>query len=98
MFKLWVVMFLALNFVMGILSFLNNYKHLLMTLLSLEFLGLLGYLGLFFCLTGLPVNLYFCLVYLTFVVSEGVLGLSIMVAVSRYHGGDYLQFSSLGRW
>nr|QFX74518.1 NADH dehydrogenase subunit 4L [Tullbergia bisetosa] len=65
-------------------------KHLLISLLSLEYLvlGLLIlFLGYFVSFTFL-----FCLVYLVFTACEGALGLSILVSMTRTHSGDY--FSS----
>nr|YP_010139273.1 NADH dehydrogenase subunit 4L [Tullbergia mixta]QQK54727.1 NADH dehydrogenase subunit 4L [Tullbergia mixta] len=65
-------------------------KHLLISLLSLEFM-VLGVLFLFYG-SFLNFGFLFSLVYLTFTACEGALGLSILVSMARTHGGDY--FSS----
>nr|AFI72599.1 NADH dehydrogenase subunit 4L [Panulirus versicolor] len=80
----------------GIWVFCSKRKHLLNTLLSLEFVML----GVFFVLTcGLSCQGYesfFLLFFLGMVACEGALGLSILVSVVRTHGNDYFNsFNSL---
>nr|YP_010164369.1 NADH dehydrogenase subunit 4L [Scyra compressipes]QRM82007.1 NADH dehydrogenase subunit 4L [Scyra compressipes] len=76
----------------GLWGFISNYKHLLNTLLSLEFLML----GIFWLvslqMTSLGSEIYFSLFFLTFAACEGVLGLSLLILIVRSHGND--QFSS----
>nr|YP_010021582.1 NADH dehydrogenase subunit 4L [Neoasterolepisma foreli]QOL10510.1 NADH dehydrogenase subunit 4L [Neoasterolepisma foreli] len=68
--------------------FVSQRSHLLVTLLSLEFIVLMMYMYMSYCLGGVE-EVYFCLLFLSFCVCEGALGLSIMVSVVRTHGNDY---------
>nr|YP_010480840.1 NADH dehydrogenase subunit 4L [Blepharipoda liberata]UVN15676.1 NADH dehydrogenase subunit 4L [Blepharipoda liberata] len=91
--------FLCTSFIMvfsGLWSFVSFRKHLLNTLLSLEFIML----GIFFlmssCFLGLNMEVYFMLFFLALAVCEGSLGLSLLVSIVRTHGNDYFSsFSSL---
>nr|QXT45821.1 NADH dehydrogenase subunit 4L [Stenacron interpunctatum] len=91
---LWVSALMLLTF-MGVWVFVSNRKHLLATLLSLEFIVLSLYVLLFVYLLGLGVELYFTMAFLTFAVCEGALGLSILVSMIRTHGNDYFQSFSV---
>lgn len=71
--------------------FSSRRKHLLITLLSLEFIALSLYLVLHTFLLIKSSELYFTMVFLTFIVCEGSLGLSILVSMIRTHGNDYFQ-------
>lgn len=75
----------------GLLGFVSNRKHLLSTLLSLEImvLGLFGALVYIrFIYWG---DLYLSIIFLTFSVCEGALGLGVLVFLVRSHGNDYFQ-------
>nr|ARH53931.1 NADH dehydrogenase subunit 4L [Lymexylon navale] len=80
-----------LMFISGMLSFSLKRKHLLMMLLSLEFIVLSLYLGFFIYFSMNCEDYFFSLVFLTFTVCEGALGLSILVCLIRTHGNDYFQ-------
>nr|APX40183.1 NADH dehydrogenase subunit 4L [Cryptocephalus quadripunctatus] len=83
-------------FISGLLSFFFFRKHFLMMLLSLEFLVLSLYLGLFIFLSSFNYEYFFMLIYLTMSVCEGSLGLAMLVLMIRSHGNDYiLSISSL---
>nr|APX39703.1 NADH dehydrogenase subunit 4L [Cryptocephalus androgyne] len=83
-------------FIFGLLSFFLFREHFLMMLLSLEFLVLSLYLGLFVFTSLSNHEYFFMLIYLTMSVCEGVLGLAILVTMIRSHGNDYvLSMSSL---
>nr|ALO77043.1 NADH deshydrogenase subunit 4L [Cryptocephalus sp. CRY01] len=83
-------------FVAGLLSFFLYRQHFLMMLLSLEFLVLSLYLGLFIYLSFMTYEYFFMLIYLTMSVCEGCLGLALLVMMIRSHGNDYiLSMSSL---
>nr|YP_010173060.1 NADH dehydrogenase subunit 4L [Bironella derooki]QSH90938.1 NADH dehydrogenase subunit 4L [Bironella derooki] len=90
MFILSMIMFLF-----GCLVFVSNRKHLLSTLLSLEYMVLSLFIFLFFYLSFMNYELYFSMFFLTFCVCEGVLGLSILVSMIRTHGNDYFQSFSI---
>nr|AXS65587.1 NADH dehydrogenase subunit 4L [Cleroidea sp. 5 KM-2017] len=82
----WVFMF-----VFGSLSFTLKRKHLLLMLLSLEFIMLSLFFGLFVYLSGMSYELYFSMLFISFGVCEGALGLSLLVFMVRTHGNDYVQ-------
>nr|UQJ73690.1 NADH dehydrogenase subunit 4L [Potthastia sp. 1XL] len=76
-------------FFSGVIVFVSNRKHLLSTLLSLEFIVLSLFLFLFLYLNMYNYEIYFTMMFLTFSVCEGALGLSILVSMIRTHGNDY---------
>nr|YP_010714882.1 NADH dehydrogenase subunit 4L [Cladiscus yunnanus]WDE20696.1 NADH dehydrogenase subunit 4L [Cladiscus yunnanus] len=78
-------------FILGSLSFSMKRKHLLLMLLSLEFLVLSMFLGLFFYFNMMMYEYYFSLIFISFSVCEGALGLSLLVFMIRTHGNDYFQ-------
>nr|AVN68135.1 NADH dehydrogenase subunit 4L [Protagonista lugubris] len=78
-------------FFCGIWVFSSNRKHLLVTLLSLEFIVLVLFLLLYMYLSGFNYELFFSMTFLTFSVCEGALGLSILVSMIRSYGNDYFQ-------
>nr|ALO76380.1 NADH deshydrogenase subunit 4L [Cantharis sp. CAN01] len=66
-------------------------KHLLLMLMSLEFLVVYIFFGLFIMMTYLNYEHYFVMIFLTMSVCEGTLGLSILVSLIRSYGNDYFQ-------
>nr|UOU85119.1 NADH dehydrogenase subunit 4L [Ephemerella notata] len=91
MLKLYCSGLVILSSLAGLYVFSSRRKHLLVTLLSLEFIALSLYLMLYFFLLTKGSEMYFTMVFLTFIVCEGVLGLSILVSMIRTHGNDYFQ-------
>nr|YP_010309752.1 NADH dehydrogenase subunit 4L [Gnathium nitidum]UMR54869.1 NADH dehydrogenase subunit 4L [Gnathium nitidum] len=84
-----------LMFFCGLLVFSLKRKHLLLMLLSIEFMVLALYFNLFIYLSFLDNDYFFSMIFLTFSVCEGALGLSILVSMIRTHGNDYFQSFSL---
>lgn len=82
-------------FLVGRLSFVMNRKHLLSMLLRLEFLVLGLFRLLFVYLLIIGYQEYFSMIFLTFTVCEGALGLSVLVSLIRTHGNDYFQTFSV---
>nr|YP_010225786.1 NADH dehydrogenase subunit 4L [Propsilocerus sinicus]UDD74663.1 NADH dehydrogenase subunit 4L [Propsilocerus sinicus] len=82
-------------FFSGVFVFVSNRKHLLSTLLSLEFIVLSLFLFLFIYLNMLNYEIYFSMMFLVFSVCEGALGLSILVSMIRSHGNDYFNSFSI---
>lgn len=80
-----------LIFLMGCLVFTSNRKHLLVTLLRLEFIILSLFLLLFIYLNFNSSEIYILMCFLVFRVCEGALGLSILVSLIRTHGNNYFQ-------
>nr|WHU31472.1 NADH dehydrogenase subunit 4L [Claassenia xucheni] len=85
----------SLIFVCGAWAFSSKRKHLLLTLLSLEFMVLSLFVFLFIYLNLMMYELFFSMMFLTFSVCEGALGLSILVSMIRTHGNDYFQSFSV---
>nr|QZZ18317.1 NADH dehydrogenase subunit 4L [Eurhadina jarrayi] len=83
-------LFFVYMFFMGLFCLILIRKHILLCLISLEFvvLSLLS-ITMLFCLM-FDYNFYFYLIIMTFYVCESVLGLSILVYMIRCHGNDYL--------
>lgn len=77
--------------IIGVFIFVSNRKHLLSILLSLEYIVLRLFLLLFIYLNSLGYENFFSIIFLTFSVCEGALGLSILVSIIRTHGNDYFQ-------
>nr|AWV84338.1 NADH dehydrogenase subunit 4L [Chonosia atrodorsalis] len=74
----------------GVISLCMARKHIMLSLLSLEFI-ILGLFCIFMTvLTNITSESYMLLVFLTFSVCEGVAGLSILVTMIRSHGNDHL--------
>nr|YP_010626511.1 NADH dehydrogenase subunit 4L [Paraliodrosophila antennata]WBK17647.1 NADH dehydrogenase subunit 4L [Paraliodrosophila antennata] len=82
-------------FILGLFCFVSNRKHLLSMLLSLEYIILVLFFMLFIYLNMMNYENYFSVMFLTFSVCEGALGLSILVSMIRTHGNDYFQSFSI---
>lgn len=81
----------SILFIIGVFTFVSNRKHLLSILLRLEYIVLRLFLLLFIYLNILNYENFFSIIFLTFSVCEGALGLSILVSIIRTHGNDYFQ-------
>ena len=81
----------SILFIIGVFTFVSNRKHLLSILLRLEYIVLRLFLLLFIYLNILNFEFFFRIIFLTFSVCEGALGLSILVRIIRTHGNDYFQ-------
>nr|AGZ13029.1 NADH dehydrogenase subunit 4L [Spodoptera litura]QTZ20312.1 NADH dehydrogenase subunit 4L [Spodoptera litura]UDP55397.1 NADH dehydrogenase subunit 4L [Spodoptera litura] len=91
--NMWIVFILM--FIMGNLIFVSKYKHLLIVLLSLEFIVLSIFFFLLTYLIFIEYDMYMLMLFLVFSVCEGALGLSILVSMIRTHGNDYFQSFNL---
>nr|AND95984.1 NADH deshydrogenase subunit 4L [Onthophagus laticollis]AND96402.1 NADH deshydrogenase subunit 4L [Onthophagus bicallosus] len=74
---------------MGLISFSMKRKHLLLMLLSLEFIILSLFFILFLYLSFFQYEFFFSMIFLTMSVCEGSMGLGILVSLIRTHGNDY---------
>nr|YP_009753999.1 NADH dehydrogenase subunit 4L [Cheirotonus gestroi]QIT06608.1 NADH dehydrogenase subunit 4L [Cheirotonus gestroi] len=83
--------FSVMAYFMGLLSFCLKRKHLLMMLLSMEFMVLGLFFNLYLYLSYYGFEFYFSMAFLTMSVCEGALGLGILVSLMRSHGNDYFQ-------
>lgn len=82
----------------GVVIFCSTRKHILLSLLRLEFIVLSVYFVLFLFILIYGLELYFVLIFLVFTVCEGALGLSLLVRLVRRHGNDYLSRISVLSW
>nr|AND96651.1 NADH deshydrogenase subunit 4L [Eurysternus inflexus] len=80
-----------MSYFCGLISFTIKRKHLLLMLLSLEFIVLSLYFNLFLFMSYFDYEFFLGMVFLTMSVCEAVLGLSILVSLIRTHGNDYFQ-------
>nr|YP_007316762.1 NADH dehydrogenase subunit 4L [Choristoneura longicellana]ADQ64004.1 NADH dehydrogenase subunit 4L [Choristoneura longicellana] len=90
-----IVLIIIFMFIIGNLIFVSKHKHLLIILLSLEFMVLSIFLFMLFILSYINMNMYMLMVFLVFAVCEGTLGLSILVSMIRTPGNDYFQSFNL---
>lgn len=82
-------------FFIGLVSFVLIRKHLLSTLLSLEFIVLSLFFILLIFLNIQNYEIYFRLFFLVFRVCEGALSISLIVSIIRTHGNDYFNSFSI---
>nr|YP_009754538.1 NADH dehydrogenase subunit 4L [Myrmus lateralis]QIN90646.1 NADH dehydrogenase subunit 4L [Myrmus lateralis] len=85
-------------FFSGVMVFSSTRKHILLTLFSLEYMVLVLFLLLFTFMMYFGYEMYFILVFLTFTVCEGALGLGVLVNMVRSHGNDLLSSFSILSW
>lgn len=83
--------FYVFIFLFSLIVFISNRKHLLVTLIRLEFIVLIIYIYIYIYLIIIDYESYFLIIFLTFRVCEGALGLSVLVSLIRTHGNDYFQ-------
>nr|YP_010694723.1 NADH dehydrogenase subunit 4L [Evergestis extimalis]WCF59609.1 NADH dehydrogenase subunit 4L [Evergestis extimalis] len=91
--NMWMVMIIM--FILGNMIFVSKHKHLLIVLLSLEFIVLSIFLFMLMLFSFIMYDMYMLMVFLVFSVCEGALGLSILVSMIRTHGNDYFQSFNL---
>nr|QOW08079.1 NADH dehydrogenase subunit 4L [Attagenus augustatus augustatus] len=87
--------FSLFSYFSGLLSFCLSRKHLLLMLISLEFV-VLSLFSMLFILFGLyEFSVYFSMIFVSMSVCESSLGLAILVSLVRTHGGDFFQVFSI---
>nr|WEV93890.1 NADH dehydrogenase subunit 4L [Tylostega tylostegalis] len=91
--NMWLIVIFM--YIIGNMIFVSKHKHLLIVLLSLEFIVLSIFFLLLIMLSYIEYEMYMLMVFLVFSVCEGALGLSILVLMIRTHGNDYFQSFSL---
>lgn len=88
---IYIYIVFIIIFLIGNMIFVTKYKHLLIILLSLEFIVLRIFFFFLVILSYISYDLYILIGFLVFSVCEGVLGLSILVLIIRTYGNDYFQ-------
>nr|ARF02884.1 NADH dehydrogenase subunit 4L [Cydalima perspectalis]UBD09486.1 NADH dehydrogenase subunit 4L [Cydalima perspectalis]WEV93784.1 NADH dehydrogenase subunit 4L [Cydalima perspectalis] len=86
---------IIIMFIVGNMIFVFKHKHLLIVLLSLEFIVLSIFFFMLMMFSFIEYDMYMLMVFLVFSVCEGALGLSILVSMIRTHGNDYFQSFNL---
>nr|YP_009725917.1 NADH dehydrogenase subunit 4L [Polionemobius taprobanensis]QHQ73114.1 NADH dehydrogenase subunit 4L [Polionemobius taprobanensis]WBK17699.1 NADH dehydrogenase subunit 4L [Polionemobius taprobanensis] len=89
-----VVLFMYMS---GLWMFCLKRKHLLVVLLSLEYMMLMMFMMIMLMLMSYEYSMYMLMVFLVFVVCEGALGLGILVSMIRSYGNDFFFSYSLLR-
>nr|YP_010704169.1 NADH dehydrogenase subunit 4L [Ptosima chinensis]WCO87662.1 NADH dehydrogenase subunit 4L [Ptosima chinensis] len=91
MFMLYNFLFPSFMFFCGLIAFSQKRKHLLLMLLSLEFIVISLYFYMMIMISFHSFEFFFSMVFLTMSVCESALGLAILVSMIRTHGNDYFQ-------
>nr|AFI23457.1 NADH dehydrogenase subunit 4L [Ceratocombus sp. HL-2012] len=89
---------LFMVFFSGLFVFCSFIDHLLLILLSLEFIMTSLFILLVLYLKLYNYEYFMFLVFLTFVVCEGAVGLSILVLLIRMHGSNSVKSLSVLMW
>nr|QID48479.1 NADH dehydrogenase subunit 4L [Eucriotettix oculatus]QPK42095.1 NADH dehydrogenase subunit 4L [Eucriotettix oculatus] len=89
------ILYYLMIFISGLYVFCFMRKHLLLVLLSLEYMVLGLFFFIFFFFSIYSYMSFFLVIYLIFSVCEGALGLSILVSMIRSSGSDYVYSSYL---
>nr|YP_009176418.1 NADH dehydrogenase subunit 4L [Cryptolestes ferrugineus]ALI86996.1 NADH dehydrogenase subunit 4L [Cryptolestes ferrugineus] len=77
-------------FFSGLFVFSLKRKHLLLMLLSLEYIVLSLYINMFYYISMSGMDYFFLMIFLTMSVCEGALGLAMLISMIRMHGNDYI--------
>ena len=72
----------------GLLAFVSGRKHLLNTLLRLEFVMVNLFWLIVILVSNMGGDFYFRIFFLTLAACEGALGLALLVSIVRTHGND----------
>nr|YP_010700072.1 NADH dehydrogenase subunit 4L [Setora sinensis]WCH63218.1 NADH dehydrogenase subunit 4L [Setora sinensis] len=92
---IYSLMLVVIMFFIGNMIFVSKHKHLMIILLSLEFIVLSIFFFFLMYLSYNNYDMYMLMIFLVFTVCEGALGLSILVSMIRTHGHDYFQSFNL---
>nr|YP_009370860.1 NADH dehydrogenase subunit 4L [Oecanthus sinensis]AQM39922.1 NADH dehydrogenase subunit 4L [Oecanthus rufescens]ARO75195.1 NADH dehydrogenase subunit 4L [Oecanthus sinensis] len=91
MMTLMLMMMYLLMYMSGLWVYCSKRKHLLIVMLSLEYMVMISYVLFLYLLGSMDYGMFMSMLYLVFSVCEGVLGLGILVSVVRFYGNDYFQ-------
>nr|YP_010531264.1 NADH dehydrogenase subunit 4L [Athalia tanaoserrula]UXW93577.1 NADH dehydrogenase subunit 4L [Athalia tanaoserrula] len=80
---MWAIFFVLL------MSISVNRFHLMMILLSLEFIVLILFMTLILYLNLFSYELFFSMFFLVFSVCEGILGICVLILLIRSYGNDF---------
>nr|AHA52521.1 NADH dehydrogenase subunit 4L [Eumacrocentrus sp. QL-2013] len=85
-------------FLMSCFMFSFFYKHLLLTLISLEFMMINILFNMYMSFMMLKMNLIILSFFLTISVCESIIGLSLLVFLVRISGNDFMKSLNLMKW
>nr|AHA52496.1 NADH dehydrogenase subunit 4L [Cardiochiles fuscipennis] len=91
----WNLIMIILLFILSSLMFTSLYKHLLLSLISLEFMIINLSLMIYYIINLMSFNFYLMSLFYTICVCESILGLSILVFMVRKFGNDYAKMLNL---
>nr|YP_026003.1 NADH dehydrogenase subunit 4L [Argulus americanus]AAS00844.1 NADH dehydrogenase subunit 4L [Argulus americanus] len=89
-----IFIYLMSLFIVILFSFCFKRNHLLIILLSMEFCMLILFVILETMLSMMNTDIYLGLYFLLLSICEGVIGLGLVVALSRAHGFDYFSIKN----
>nr|QLY90132.1 NADH dehydrogenase subunit 4L [Trichostegia minor] len=92
---MYLMNFIMVNYLIGNFMYSLNRKHLLIILLSLEFIMLNLFFLIYLYTMMLGNSVYFMILFMVLTVCEGVLGISILMYMIRIFGNDYLRIFSV---
>nr|ACT80213.1 NADH dehydrogenase subunit 4L [Rhopalomyia pomum] len=75
-------------FICGMIVFLFNYKYLLINLLSIEYMMLMLLFSLLFNIYFYNIDFFFHMMFMTFMVAESVIGISLFISMIRNFGNN----------
>nr|AHA52509.1 NADH dehydrogenase subunit 4L [Euurobracon breviterebrae] len=87
-----------MNFFISCLMTSFFYKHILLTLLSLEFLMINLFLTMYNIFNLMNFNFFFFNMFLKVKICEGIMGLTILIYLIRNSGNDYSLLLKLIKW
>lgn len=85
-------------FFISCLIFSFFYKHILLTLIRLEFIIINLTLSIYIIINILNINFYFISFFFRIMVCEAVIGLSVLVYLIRFCGNDYINLLNIIKW
>nr|YP_665521.1 NADH dehydrogenase subunit 4L [Campodea fragilis]ABF49571.1 NADH dehydrogenase subunit 4L [Campodea fragilis] len=90
-----LLLMMIIGVLIGSWGLMYKHKHMLIMLLMIEYcvVNLFGVMCLMFSFYSM--DLYFMLIFLTFGVCEGALGLGILISMARMFGNDYFMLISI---
>lgn len=94
----YILILVRVMFCCGAVVFFFNFQHLLIRLIRIEFLMLRMFIYVYLYLINIQFELIFTIIFLGFIVREGVLGLSLLISIVRITGNNYFQSLNLFKW
>nr|ARB50152.1 NADH dehydrogenase subunit 4L [Perissonemia borneenis] len=89
---------MVISYICGLIVFFSMRKHLLLTLMGVEFMMVNMYMIMFLNFLSYGCEFYFLIFFLVMLVCEGSLSLSILVSLIRSHGNDMINSLYLMLW